>query len=104
MNGNQEIEVLLLGIEPYFFTDKTGRNVELVGVYFVEPKPEDNEYAKGYIPKKVNVSIENLSILRDLEYPYVASAKVEARLTKRGIVSKVIGFEPIRKIDFGWNN
>lgn len=98
----QDVEVILLGVQPYSFKDKdSGRQVEGVNVFFIEKKSENSEYAVGFVPRKASLPIDYLSSLETLEFPYSAKVDVESRFTGRGVISKVVGFKPVRRVTLG---
>lgn len=102
MVANQDVEVILLGIQPYAFKDKdSGRQVEGVNVFFIEKKSENSEYAVGFVPKKASLPIDVLSLLKPLEFPYTAKVAVESKFTGRGLMAKVVGFKPVRRVTLG---
>jgi hypothetical protein len=101
MVANIDVEVILLGVQPYSFKDReTGRLVEGVNVYFIEKQAEKSDYGVGFVPKKANLPIDTLSTLKELEFPYTAKVDVDSRFTSRGVVTKVVGFKPVRKVNF----
>lgn len=99
---NQDVEVILLGVQPYSFKDKeSGRQVEGVNVYFIERKSENSDYGIGFVPRKANLPIDALPSLKSLEFPYSAKVDVESRFTSRGVIAKIVGFKPNRRVSLG---
>lgn len=104
MMANQDVEVILLGIQPYSFKDKeSGRQVEGVNVFFIERKSENSDYGVGFVPKKASLPIDTFPALKGLEFPYAAKVDVESRFTNRGVMAKIVGFKPSRRVTLGLN-
>lgn len=98
---NIDVEVILLGVQPYSFKDRdTGRLVEGVNVYFIEKQAEKSDYGIGFLPRKANLPIDTLSVFKDLEFPFIAKVEVNSRFSSRGVATKIVGFKPIRKVNF----
>lgn len=101
MVANIDVEVILLGVQPYSFRDRdTGRLVEGVNVYFVEKQAVEGDYGVGYLPRKASLPIDTFSTFKDLDFPLTARVEVDSRFTSRGVVTRVVGFKPGRKINF----
>ncbi|WP_420769193.1 hypothetical protein ACNR9V_20690 (plasmid) [Parageobacillus thermoglucosidasius] len=102
MVGNQDVEVILLGVQPYSFKDKdSGRQVEGVNVYFIERKSENSDYGVGFVPRKASLPMDVLPALKGLEFPYSAKVIVEQRFTNRGVMAKIVDFKPSRRVSLG---
>lgn len=102
MVANQDVEVILLGVQPYSFKDKdSGRQVEGVNVFFIEKKSENSEYGVGFVPKKASLPIDTLPALKGLEFPYAAKVDIDQRFTSKGVMAKIVGFKPSRRVSLG---
>jgi hypothetical protein len=98
--NNLNVEVILLGVQPYSFKDKdSDRLVEGVNVYFIERQAEKSDYGVGFVPKKANLPIQSFAFLKDLEYPYSARVITESRFTSRGVMTKIVDFKPDKKVN-----
>jgi hypothetical protein len=102
MTKDLNVEVILLGVQPYSFRDReTDRLVEGLNVFFIEKSPETGQYGYGFLPKKANLPIEALEFFSNLEFPYNASVVTDSRFTSRGVVTKIIDFKPNAKVKIG---
>jgi hypothetical protein len=100
MVNNLNVEVILLGVQPYSFKDKeTDRLVEGVNVYFIERQAEKSDFGVGFIPKKANLPIQAFAYLKELDFPYSARVITESRFTSRGVITKIIDFKPDKKVN-----
>jgi hypothetical protein len=99
MVNNLNVEVILLGIQPYSFKDKdSNRLVEGVNVYFIEKQAEKSDFGIGFVPKKANLPIEAFDYLKQLDFPYSARVITESRFTNRGVMTKIVDFKPDKKV------
>jgi hypothetical protein len=98
MVNNLEVEVILLGVQPYSFKDKdSDRLVEGLNVFFIERKAEKSDFGIGFLPKKASLPKESYDFFKDLEFPYTAKVIADSRFTSRGVVTKVVNFKPVKK-------
>lgn len=88
------LELYVIGARPYSFTDeKSGRLVQGVNVFHLT-KSED---AIGQIPQKVTLPYESWGAIKNLTFPSVHLAVTEQTFSSKGVVTKVVGIEPIKK-------
>lgn len=98
----ENVEVTILGVSAYSFNDKeTGRLVEGCNVWFIEKDPENNENAKGFVPRKATLPIDTFDKLKSLTFPHVAKAELTTKFSTRGAVTKITGFTGVRAIKIG---
>jgi hypothetical protein len=86
----------VVGATRYSFEDRESKRlVEGVNVWFMQES--EGKDAVGQIPAKVSLPIDTWEDVRYLPFPIDCEAHTKEVITKRGIISKVIGLEAILK-------
>lgn len=94
----EKVQVTLLGVQPYKFNDKeTGREVAGCNAYFLEQSEQNDEFGKGFIPKKASLPYEAFGVMKHYEFPTVADAILSTSFTAKGVRTKITDFKPIKK-------
>ena len=94
-----DLKLILLGYVPYSFDDKDGKKVSGCSVWFLEEKPQNDEYGQGFIPKKANMPYEFKNELAGVKFPYLASPQLTTRFTSKGAKAVIGGFDLMKPID-----
>lgn len=94
------LKVTVLGVQPYKFNDdKTGREVSGCSVYFIEQKPQNDDFGVGYLPKKASLPYEAYGFLKTFQFPQEAEPVMETSFTSKGARIKITDFKPLKKAD-----
>lgn len=99
--SNSELKVTILGYAPYsFFNEKENKNVEGCTVWFIEEKPQNDDYGYGFIPRKATMPFKYQEELAGVAFPYVASPELVTRFTSKGAKAVIENFNLINPVRF----
>lgn len=94
------ITVTLLGYTPYSFKNEDGEKVQGCTVWFIEEKPQNDEYGYGFIPRKATMPHDFKEELAGLKFPYTAEPELVTRFTSRGAKAVIENFHVKNPVEF----
>lgn len=89
----EALDVLILGISKYSFTDDSGRLVEGTTVHYVQTPGVSENAQRGLLPAKATLPIEAFDgTFNNVTFPVKAKAGITLNLSNKRNPIKVTGF------------
>ena len=92
------LQVMILGVSRYDFTDANGKNLKGTTVHYCQLQHATETDKFGYFPSKANLPYSDFESFQGLKFPLSASASWSMDLSNKRNPIKITGFVDLENI------